>query len=165
MVTCGGSIGGTGGVLKDKLKARGIHLSNVYSLVMPDNAMLYYNIADQDKALQQLRQADASIEQIKSSIGCREAGAIKGSILTPIFRMAYHSAKSTKKFYVTDSCIGCGLCEKNCQDHAISMMNGKPTWVKPQCTKCTACINGCPQQAIQYGRATEKRNRYLNPFV
>ncbi|MGI5933052.1 MAG: 4Fe-4S dicluster domain-containing protein, partial [Eubacterium sp.] len=31
------------------------------------------------------------------------------------------------------------------------------------CTKCSACINRCPVQAIQYGKRTKKRPRYVHP--
>ena len=36
---------------------------------------------------------------------------------------------------------------------------GKPVWAA-QCYQCLRCINECPQQAIQYGKATAGRHRY-----
>ena len=41
-------------------------------------------------------------------------------------------------------------------------VKSKPVWDK-DCTMCLACINRCPQEAIQYGKSTEKRGRYLHP--
>ena len=38
-------------------------------------------------------------------------------------------------------------------------MNGKPAWGR-QCYQCLRCIHECPQEAIQYGKGTEKRGRY-----
>ena len=69
----------------------------------------------------------------------------------------------TKKYHVTDKCTGCGLCAKNCPDHAIQMVDGRPVWTKKKCAKCTACINRCPVGAIEYGKGTEGRARYNNP--
>ena len=40
-----------------------------------------------------------------------------------------------------------------------------PVWVEDQCALCYGCINGCPAQAIQYGKGTEKHGRYMNPRV
>jgi NAD-dependent dihydropyrimidine dehydrogenase PreA subunit len=40
------------------------------------------------------------------------------------------------------------------------MINGRPVWVQKKCQHCTACINRCPAEAIQFGRITENRGRY-----
>ncbi|MBS1315119.1 MAG: hypothetical protein HP045_01215 [Anaerotignum sp.] len=29
---------------------------------------------------------------------------------------------------------------------------------------CMACVNRCPQTAIQYGKSTTKRGRYVHPI-
>ena len=63
------------------------------------------------------------------------------------------------EFYVTDACIGCGLCAANCPAHAITLRDGKPVWAA-QCCQCLRGSNQCPQQAIQYGKETETRHRY-----
>ena len=68
-------------------------------------------------------------------------------------------AMSDKSFYVTDACIGCGLCEKNCPTGNIKLADKKPTW-NGDCTVCLSCINRCPKAAINYGHGTEKRGRY-----
>ncbi len=83
-----------------------------------------------------------ALRQIKAGVAQKQHGDIKTNPLTPLFTAVYHGIKGTKKFYVTDACVGCGRCKKNCQDHAIRLVDGKPQWVKKQCTKCTACING-----------------------
>ena len=68
-------------------------------------------------------------------------------------------ARSTKSFYTTDACTGCGLCAKNCPTHTITMENNRPVWGS-KCYQCLKCINRCPAAAIQYGKATETRGRY-----
>ncbi len=165
VITCGASISGAGGQLKNLLSERKIHLSNVYTLVMPDNAMIYYNIAPEEENKKKLQTSDRQIVKIKKAILQEKTGKISKSILTPVLLGVYHRVKGTKKFSVTDACVGCGLCEKNCQEHVIEMINHKPVWKKEKCSKCTACINKCPKHAIQYGRGTKKRNHYYNPYV
>jgi epoxyqueuosine reductase QueG len=40
------------------------------------------------------------------------------------------------------------------------MSEGKPSWNK-KCYQCLKCINGCPEEAIQYGSKTIGRKRYM----
>ena len=44
------------------------------------------------------------------------------------------------------------------------MENNKPKW-SGKCTDCMACINICPKEAINIGKSTIKKNRYLNPYI
>lgn len=73
--------------------------------------------------------------------------------------------RNTEKFYTTNACNGCALCEEICRELAIQLVDGRPDWIKEKCSHCTTCINRCPQRAIQYGKATEKPGRYVNPNI
>ena len=53
-------------------------------------------------------------------------------------------------FYSDSKCNGCTICEKVCLAGKIKLINKKPGWEKgAKCYACFACINFCPQQAIQ----------------
>jgi NAD-dependent dihydropyrimidine dehydrogenase PreA subunit len=41
-------------------------------------------------------------------------------------------------------------------------MKDLPVWGK-ECTQCLACIHRCPVQAIEYGKATIGKRRYVHP--
>ena len=69
-----------------------------------------------------------------------------------------------KKFNVNDKCIGCKMCEQVCPVDNIIIENSKPKW-SGKCTDCMACINICPKEAINIGKATIKKNRYINPYI
>jgi len=48
-----------------------------------------------------------------------------------------------------NKCIKCGLCSKNCREHAVFWVKGKyPQFVYDLCTGCGACWVGCPNKAI-----------------
>jgi len=48
-----------------------------------------------------------------------------------------------------DKCIKCGLCSKNCREHAVFWIKEKyPQFVYDLCTGCGACWVGCPSKAI-----------------
>lgn len=49
---------------------------------------------------------------------------------------------------VTESCIGCGICEKVCPSGSIHVVNGKAAHAPGCCQACLACIHACPHKAI-----------------
>ena len=69
-----------------------------------------------------------------------------------------------KKFYADDKCNFCGICGKICPVDNIILVEGKPQW-QHRCQQCMACIQFCPEKAIQYGSKTTKRKRYHHPDI
>ena len=72
--------------------------------------------------------------------------------------------KKAAGFRVSDSCIGCGQCEKLCPRGNIRMENGKPAF-GTDCAQCLGCLQFCPVSAISLGSITDKRKHYHNPNV
>lgn len=75
-------------------------------------------------------------------------------------------------FYSDSKCVGCGTCEKVCLSCKIKMNNGKPVWQEDvECFLCNACLNYCPNQAIQikssrfFKMHTKDNDRYSHPFA
>jgi len=87
--------------------------------------------------------------------------------------MVHHVAKKVKKyFYVDSKCTGCDICEKVCPSQKIILENNKPVWQNNiDCYNCYACLNFCPEEAIQiYSKIwmksyTTKNKRYPHPFA
>jgi ferredoxin len=76
------------------------------------------------------------------------------------------------RFYSDSACNECGVCEKVCLSHKIAMVEQKPVWKdEVRCYGCFACINFCPQRAVQIRSrfpvksATERTGRYHHPSV
>ena len=56
---------------------------------------------------------------------------------------------SLNKIYMTEKCISCGMCEKNCPSGCI---NSKEKSVDNEiCIKCFKCLSVCPKDAIILG--------------
>ena len=166
VIPCGASIGAAGGFLKSELKKRGLELQRLDALVVPDGALIFYDIDSPEKMEQQLDAATKELASIKQAIDRREGNRITGSpVLGKVGLAAYHACMSTKPFHADEKCVGCGKCASICPSGAIEMVGGRPVWTKSKCLKCCGCLGRCPVSAIQYGKKTASRGRYVNPVL
>jgi ferredoxin len=67
-------------------------------------------------------------------------------------------------YIVNDNCTGCGICKDICPVENIEIINRIPKF-KHNCEQCVACIQYCPQKAINYKNLTQDRRRYTNPEI
>lgn len=139
--------------------------SSSYSLVMPNNYIIGADVDDEQTARQKIEAASEAIKKMAQEITRREnvyrveEGPLPW-LKSGMVNFGFNKfARSTKAFYATDACNGCGRCAQNCPAATITLVSGKPTWGK-QCYQCLRCIHECPQRAIQYGKGTQNRGRY-----
>lgn len=62
--------------------------------------------------------------------------------------------KSEKCFRVTDACIDCGVCTHVCPRGNYELTS-KGVGIAGDCEFCFACIQNCPQKAIQFVRSED----------
>lgn len=71
--------------------------------------------------------------------------------VNPIFRESYTLGAGTlseKGYVITDRCIGCGKCRKNCPQRCIT--DGKPYHIQQEhCLHCGNCYENCPVKAVE----------------
>jgi len=168
--TCGGGIGNAMNMFINALKKRSYHVDSGFSVVMPDNYIILFNLLTPEKRQPALlKQAEGVLGKICGYISNREKGRFilkKGHfpwLATLTNYPFYKYGRSTKPFHHTSACIGCGLCEEICPSSMIHIVENAPVWDAGRCTQCLACIHRCPVGAIQYGKKTYKRGRYINP--
>lgn len=133
------------------------------SVVMPQGYIAGGGTQPKNVNDQILKDAEPNIIRIAQTIRDKQilpkeqpGKAVMSKILNP---MMYAMMISAKGFTVTDACSGCGGCAQRCPLNNVKMTDGKPVW-GTTCTHCMACIAGCPQQAIEYGKKTQGKTRY-----
>lgn len=134
-----------------KLIKKGYSLMDAHTFDMPRNFYIdKYDPTPEAIQKQQFENAAADILKSVSKIDLETVVDMTESVvmidmLADLFRLM---AKSLgKSFQITEKCIGCGKCEKNCPQQNI---NYKEKRYSNKCMMCTRCIHNCPVNAIAY---------------
>lgn len=166
VITCGGSIAGAGDLLGKFLAEGGTTLNAVYSVKMPDNYVLMYDVTTEEEEKPILAAADERLDKIRKFVRRHREYGTKASVFakaeTALLYPMYDLTRNTAKFYTDDKCVSCGTCAARCPAKAIQLIDGKPTWIKEKCDHCLSCVR-C--NAVQYGKRTVDAYRYKHPSL
>jgi len=156
-------------------KGKKLYLGNI--IVMPTNYIIAYKVFSVEQQNLVFEKASHQVEVIAELIANRGSN-INHDILKKEFLLSdgkYPAEKFNanfrekvnkrdESFYVEDTCNSCGICEEICPVNNITMIEGRPQW-QHQCQLCLACINYCPEEAIQHGTESKKTQRYHHPEI
>ena len=157
--------------MKRLMSKRELSLAMAYSIVMPTN---YIPWGGPGPIEAQQRLFSEAREKVKTIAGLITQGEQKevdkgpfwqNILFSWFYKMSFRQVpKMDRNFWVDDKCNSCGICSKVCPANNIEMVNEKPAWLH-RCEQCFACIQWCPQEAIQHGKKTPKYQRYHHPEV
>ncbi len=158
--------------LQDFMAGCRMKLSAGFSLVLPSNYIPWGGPGSLAEVQKKIQQAGGRIQDSivpilrKRSVQPVDEGPLwQRIIFTWIYKLTFSRISAMDKdFWVDAKCNACGICEKICPARNIRMQQGKPIW-KHVCEQCLACIQWCPQAAIQYGKKTPLYPRYHHPEV
>ena len=85
-----------------------------------------------------------------------------GSVFHNIALKSFKNIDST--FVINDSCKSCGNCIKICPCSNIVIEDNRPTF-KHNCELCHACIQWCPNIAIQHPNFDRNLKQYHHPAI
>jgi ferredoxin len=157
--------------LQEQLLTKHLRLASGFSLELPSNYIVWRGAVSPEKQQKKFAAALKKMEHIASTVQKREClSPEKGSFWqNPFFSWTYrksfpHIGKMDKSFSADDKCNTCGICVKICPAHNIVIASGKPAW-RHSCEQCFACIQWCPEEAIQHGKNTKSKKRYHHPEI
>ncbi|MFH1045515.1 MAG: EFR1 family ferrodoxin, partial [Candidatus Omnitrophota bacterium] len=170
IATYGGISGAALTQTAKELSAQGIKLAGGFAVLMPGNYTPLYGAIPEEKQRSMFSQEKKRIKEIAAIVRAAKETAIDKSFflvsaLLSGFVYKMGSAKipqMDESFWVNEQCTHCGLCQRVCPVHNITIEEGKPVWHN-RCEQCMACLQWCPVEAIQSGRSTSGRKRYKHP--
>ena len=167
--TCGDETGLTIKHLKKDLRKQGLTLDAFFSFQMPETYINLpgFKLDTPENAERKISTTRTSLQEtvkliqqrVKGNFDKLKGGSsfLKSNILKHLF---YGMLITDRKFHVSDACIGCGICSKNCPLQNITMQNDRPKW-NGHCTNCMSCYHRCPKNAINFGKGTLGKGQYF----
>jgi len=167
-MTYGSEIGSCDRYYLKFCKENGLTYMGTTGVILPQNYLMFFRMRTEDECRKILGNARDVIDKVGRTVkeGKTFDDKLSNILIYAIVKVIYpfydkHFMKPDQ-FYATDECIGCGKCAKVCPLGCINMVDKVPQW-SGRCTHCTACINLCPKEAIEYGKHTAGKLRYHGP--
>lgn len=166
IMTCGDDIGNAGAYNAKICRTKAFDYKGTLDVVMPENYIAMFDVPSQQECEEIMSRVGGAVSLAAETISKGESFAsgrvsladrAKSSVVNMAF---YPLCVNGRAFYAKETCISCGKCEKLCVTNCISMKNGRPVWGKG-CTHCMACICSCPAEAIEYGKKSVGKKRYI----
>lgn len=166
VMTCGGSIGNAGAYLEALCHEKQLEYKGCFAVKMPENYIALYDAPEDMQARQIIAAAQPAMKEAARYIQegkcfpharLQIRDRVNSTLINPLF---YPLIVHARRFYATDACIACHTCERVCPMGNIQLKQGKPVWGNA-CTHCMACICTCPKEAIEYGKSSQGKVRYL----
>jgi len=171
IATNGGQVANTLVQLKKVLAQRNLTLASGFSITMPSNYIPWGGPGPAEIQQQKFQAAAEKIPRIAELVKARQTLPVeRGSlwqriVFSAFYKMSFNQVpKMDRQFWVDEKCNHCEICQKVCPAGNITIVDGKPVWHQ-RCEQCYACLQWCPQEAIQYGKKTPQYERYRHPEV
>ena len=168
VMTCGSEVGNPEPANQMLCQGKGFVYRGTAPIVMPENYIAMFSAPGPEEADRIIRAARPALERAAETIRAGKpfptlpatpADKLKSGLINQAF---YRFQIKADPFTVSDACIGCGWCDMHCPLGNIMLQDGRPVWGE-RCTHCMACICGCPNHAIEYGRVSRGKPRYQCP--
>lgn len=135
---------------------------------MPDNYFLADQMLSKEEAVLKIQKVIPFIHNIENIIKNKQVLKLyehksNDWFLSSAAYWGFNTfMKSSRAFKVSDQCIHCGKCIKECPVNNITTKGGKITFGN-QCMFCLGCIHKCPVHAIDYKGKAKKNGYYICP--
>lgn len=171
IVGCAGNRGRATEDIRECIEACGKKVAGEYMIVYPGSYILSYSAFPQLYQKLVNQHAEKKIIQIAKAIKEKHLTTLKktGIFYSEKYEEQLQEAIQSfsergSQYEVAQSCMGCGICEKVCPVHNIHLENKKPVFAD-QCQQCMACVQWCPNKAIDYMGKAYNRKRYHHEAI
>ena len=160
--------GRAGDYLRRIVEAKGLTFKGFTSVDMPNEYLLSDPVSPPEETAACLRAILPELrrlaERISGGLELSDHGnvGLPGVMSGIVNAAANRFLMTSGRFAVSDACVGCGACAKRCPMANIVMETGRPKFGKT-CTWCFSCVQHCPQSAIDIGKRTVGKPRYVCP--
>lgn len=167
VATCGDDIGRADDQWRQEIGRRGWSPRGAFSVAMPNTyiCMKGFETDPADVERAKLDAMPGRIAGIAEAMkrGFSESDVTRGDYAwlktTAVYPMFRAFCMSPGAFTCDASkCSGCGRCARECPLDNISMKEGRPRW-GPVCALCLRCLHGCPNGAVDHGKASRGKAR------
>ena len=147
---------------------KGMEFMGFCGVPMPDNYVVMDVMMDKAAAARKIEAAKPEFERIAKAIANGErlqktdatgSAWLCSCVVSRLFNMF---ARGCGSFNVSEKCVSCGRCVRNCPVNNITMTE-KGLVFGNKCVACYSCIHRCPNQAINIGNKTQTHGRYVCP--
>jgi NAD-dependent dihydropyrimidine dehydrogenase PreA subunit/flavodoxin len=153
------------------LKEKEVVLNSGFTVNMPGNhpkIAKLFKFNEEEIFIKKQQKELKIVKKIKQKVNIKVESnyGILGYLSTYVFfrklQKLSERGKLDELFNVSNTCDGCGLCEKMCPVQNIQIINQVPIW-NHHCVNCARCFHLCPKESIEFGDETMKQ--YINPFI
>lgn len=166
VATMGGDSGDCYKFCRKQASEKGMIYGGFADAIMPDNYFDGFSIKNEQDMIDIVKAAHPTLLKIAETILNGNTLSIRvksaaASLKSGVINYGFNKYMLSKmKYTVNENCTGCGKCERLCPVNNIKMLNGKPQFAD-KCMSCYACIHKCPEKAINLGKKTEGKSRYV----
>ena len=153
-------------IMKEKLNNRGITVNYTNSVLMVDNFLPIFDMAD-EKELKKDSKIINKIETIKHDILTKKEYILNKKHFTDIenIEVVLETTMSEKyHIQVGENCSNCEICTKVCPRGNIELINGKP-YFGDTCDFCLGCVHHCKTHTLTINNEANPNERYINPNI
>ena len=170
VLTYGNRHGGAAELAKNLCEQCGIDVSYINVVLMADNWLPSFDMEEQERLDKNVEgQLSHILEDIKNKkkMIAHVNDQDRKAHLEFKERMSQMPPDAWQHLIrVTDSCIGCGICQMVCPSGSIKVEEGEAKFTPGKCQTCLACVHACPQKAIGLTVAEKNPNaRYRNKHI